>query len=109
VVLHVAATIPERFVAKSGARNRVDRIFIDYLRNGIGATTVAAFSARARPGLGVSMPLAWDELDGLRSAAQWTVANAAARLDDIASHDPWAGYSGTRQVITRAASRLMRG
>ncbi|SPA02553.1 ATP dependent DNA ligase [Cupriavidus taiwanensis] len=108
VVLHVAATLPQRFVAKSGARNRVGKIFIDYLRNGMGATTVAAFSARARPGLGVSIPVAWEELDTLTSAAQWTVANVEARLDALEAADPWADYADTRQAITRAASRLAR-
>jgi bifunctional non-homologous end joining protein LigD len=109
VVLHIAATIPQRFVAKSGARNRVGKIFIDYLRNGVGATTVAAFSARARPGQGVSIPIAWEELDELRSAAQWNVASVGPRLGELESHDPWAGYADTRQAITRAASRLARG
>ncbi|CAG2154579.1 Multifunctional non-homologous end joining protein LigD [Cupriavidus yeoncheonensis] len=108
VVLHMAHMIPARFVAKSGARNRVGKIFIDYLRNGVGATTVAAFSARARSGLGVSVPLAWDELDGLKGADQWTVANVAPRLDEIARHDPWEAYAGTRQTMTRAAARLAR-
>jgi bifunctional non-homologous end joining protein LigD len=55
-------TIPSRFVAKSGPSNRVGKLFVDYLRNGHGATTAAAFSARARPGLGVSMPIAWEDL-----------------------------------------------
>ncbi|QQX87180.1 DNA ligase D [Cupriavidus necator] len=108
VVRHVAKTIPQRFVAKSGPRNRVGKIFIDYLRNGVGATTVAAFSARARPGLGVSMPVWWEELDTLQGAAQWTVANAGPRLDALAADDPWADYAGTRQAITRAAARLAR-
>jgi len=87
-VQHLARTIPSRFVAKSGPTNRVGRIFVDYLRNGEGATTVAAFSARARPGLGVSMPLDWDELPDLKSASQWTIANARDRLG---SHplQPW--------------------
>jgi bifunctional non-homologous end joining protein LigD len=71
VVQHLAATIPSRFVAKSGASNRTGRIFVDYLRNGHGATTVAAYSARARPGLGVSMPVAWEELSSLKSGAHW--------------------------------------
>jgi bifunctional non-homologous end joining protein LigD len=57
----MAQTIPERLVAKSGGSNRVGRVFIDYLRNGHGQTTVAAFSARARRGLGVSMPVDWDK------------------------------------------------
>ncbi|WP_354686145.1 DNA ligase D [Cupriavidus necator] len=106
VVRHLAATIPQRFVAKSGARNRVGKIFIDYLRNGMGATTVAAFSARARPGLGVSIPVSWDELDTLQGAAQWSVANVDARLAALETDDPWADYADTRQAITRAAARL---
>jgi bifunctional non-homologous end joining protein LigD len=63
LVMHLAAVIPQRFVAKSGPKNRVGKIFVDYLRNGFGATTVSAWSLRARPGLGVSVPVAWDELD----------------------------------------------
>lgn len=50
IVAHLAKTIPSRFVAKSGAKNRIGKIFVDYHRNGHGATTAAAFSARARPG-----------------------------------------------------------
>ena len=70
IVVHLARTVPRRFVAKSGAKNRVGRIFIDYLRNGFGATTACAWSARARPGLGISVPVRWEELQAL----QWRVA-----------------------------------
>lgn len=80
VVAHMAKTIPQRFVAKSGGSNRVGRIFIDYLRNGHGQTTAAAFSARARPGLGVSVPVAWNALPTLTSGAQWTIATAREYL-----------------------------
>ena len=105
VVVHLARTVPQRFVAKSGPKNRVGRIFIDYLRNGRGSTTAAAFSARARPGLGVSMPLAWDELEGLKSASQWDITNAYARLKKQRV-DPWQDYRRTRQTIKRAAQKL---
>ncbi len=105
VVAHLARTIPDRFVAKSGPKNRIGRIFIDYLRNGRGSTTATAFSARARPGLGVSMPLAWKELEGLQSASQWTINNALARLQKQRS-DPWADYKRTRQTTKRAAQTL---
>ena len=47
--------LPERFTATSGPKNRVGKIFIDYLRNARGASTVAAYSVRARPGLPVSV------------------------------------------------------
>ena len=104
VVQHLAATVPGHFVAKSGPRNRVGRIFPDYLRNARGATTVAAFSARARPGLGVSVPVAWEELAQLTGGAHWTIANVHERL--AAGMDPWAGHVNTRQTIAEAAKAL---
>ena len=104
LVQHVAAVIPDRFVAKSGPKNRVGKIFIDYLRNGFGATTVCAWSARARPGMGVSVPIAWDELDALSGAAHWTVRNIAPRI--AVGNTPWAAYSGARQGLAAAMKAL---
>jgi hypothetical protein len=52
IVEHLTQGVPPRFVAKNGPSNRVGRIFIDYLGNGMGATTVCAWSIRARPGPG---------------------------------------------------------
>ncbi len=82
-------------MAKSGARNRVGRIFIDYLRNGFGATTVSrAWSARARPGMGVSVPMAWDELpERSQSGAQWTASPASIARPGPRATSPWAGYA----------------
>lgn len=105
VVAHMAHHIPDRFVVKSGPSNRVGKIFIDYLRNGHGATTVVAFSARARPGLGVSMPLHWDELDAVKAGNQWTIANAREHLS-FQKSDPWAGYAAARQPLGAAIKRL---
>ncbi|WP_341679349.1 DNA ligase D [Niveibacterium sp. SC-1] len=104
-VKHMSRVIPARFTATSGATNRVGRIFVDYLRNGEGATTVAAFSARARPGLGVSMPVAWEELEELKSGAQWTVRGARERLS-FQKVDPWAQYWKTKQTLATAMKRL---
>jgi bifunctional non-homologous end joining protein LigD len=98
VTLHMAQVLPQLFVAKSGPRNRVGKIFIDYLRNGQGQTTVAAFSARARPGLGVSMPVSWDQLDEIKGAAQWTVKTAREYLS-FQKVDPWADYWKSRQSL----------
>jgi bifunctional non-homologous end joining protein LigD len=105
LVQHLAKTIPSRFVAKSGASNRVGRIFVDYLRNGRSATTAAAFSARSRPGLGVSMPVSWDQLQSLKSGAQWTIATAREYLS-FQKSDPWASYWKSKQTLTRAMKML---
>jgi bifunctional non-homologous end joining protein LigD len=105
VVKHMAKTIPQRFVAKSGGSNRVGKIFIDYLRNGHGQTTAAAFSARSRPGLGVSMPVSWDQLAGLKSGAQWTIATAREYLSFEVT-DPWKDYWACRQSLGKAIKAL---
>ena len=104
IVEHLAATLPDRFVAKSGPKNRVGRIFVDYLRNGFGATTAAAWSARARPGLGVSVPCAWDELGALTSGDHWTIANVGERLEE--KSDPWAAYGRKKGSLADVARKL---
>lgn len=91
IVQRLAGTAPRVFVARSGAQNRVGRVFADYLRNGFGATTVAAWSARARPGMGISVPLAWDELSSLTQSAHWSVTNARTRLSE--ANIPWNDYA----------------
>lgn len=104
IVQHLATTLPQRFAAKSGPRNRVGKIFIDYLRNGFGATTVAAWSARARPGLGVSVPIEWSELDSLASSSHWTLANIESRLD--IGNSPWKAYPNSAQSLASAMKIL---
>jgi len=105
VVAHLAKTIPARFVARSGGANRIGRIYVDYLRNGHGQTTAAAFSARARPGLGVSMPVAWEQLMVLKGGAQWTIATAREYLS-FEQRDPWAEYWTTRQTLVQGMKTL---
>jgi bifunctional non-homologous end joining protein LigD len=105
IVQHLAKTIPQRFVARSGGANRVGKIFVDYLRNGHGQTTAAAFSARSRPGLGVSMPVAWDQLSQLKSGAQWTIQTAREYLS-FEQVDPWAGYWTKRQTLAAGMKKL---
>lgn len=104
-VKHMAKVIPTRFVAIAGGRNRVGKIFIDYLRNGHAQTTAAALSARARPGLGVSMPVSWDQLSKLKSGAQWTISTAREYLS-FQKADPWAEYWGRRQSLASALKTL---
>ena len=106
VVQHLARTIPQRFVAKSGPKNRVGKIFVDYLRNGLGATTASAWTARARPGMGVSVPVAWNELGKLTSGAHWTVQSVEQRLR--IGNGPWQGYATAAVSLTVAMKALAR-
>ncbi len=104
IVQHLASVIPERFVAKSGPRNRVGKIFPDYLRNGFGATTVCAWSVRARPGMGVSVPVAWDELDELAGSAHWDARNIGERL--ATGNSPWEAYEKSRATLSGAMKAM---
>ncbi len=98
LVNHMAGLFPDRLSAVSGPKNRVGRIFIDYLRNGKGATTVAAYSLRARESLPVSVPIWREELSQLKGANQWNIGNLHTRLAQV--EDPWAEMGKTRQSIT---------
>lgn len=105
IVQHMAGLFPERLSAVSGPKNRVGRIFIDYLRNSKGATTVCAYSIRAREGLPVSVPIHREELTTLKGANQWTLRNLGERLSENA--DPWAGYAQVRQSISKDLRRRL--
>lgn len=105
VVKHMARVIPSKFVAVMGGKNRVGKIFIDYLRNGHGQTTACAFSARSRPGMGVSMPVGWEQLTELKGGAQWTIATAREYLS-FQQLDPWHGFWRKRQSISKGLQTL---
>ncbi len=99
IVTHMAKLLPERFSAVSGPKNRVGRIFIDYLRNGLGATTICAYAARTREGLPVSVPLFREEVEEIKGADQWNVRNVHERLAEVGD-EPWTDMKKTRQSIT---------
>jgi len=107
IAQHMAQLMPAQFSAVSGPKNRVGKIFIDYLRNGRGATSVAAYSLRAREGLPVSVPIHREELDDLKGANQWNIRNLFQRLDELVDDDPWAALPSTRQNITAQMRRRL--
>lgn len=92
----VVASAPDRYTATVTKSKRVGRIFIDYLRNGRGATAIASWSVRARPGASVAVPVTWEGLPGLGSGDVFSVAEARRRL---AGPDAWAGFEGVRQRL----------
>lgn len=106
IAQHMATTLPDYFSAKMGKQNRRDKIFVDYLRNNRGSSTVSAFSLRARPGMGASVPIDWDELPTTTSGDQWNIFNLHERLDGL-KKDPWRDYPKTRQRITAAMKKRL--
>ncbi|MGD9657990.1 MAG: non-homologous end-joining DNA ligase, partial [Methylocystis sp.] len=82
---------PDRFVSTIAKSKRRGKILVDYLRNQRGATAVAPYSTRARPGAPVSLPLAWEELSPAIGSAYFTIAKTLARLDSM-TNDPWADF-----------------
>ncbi|SEE30033.1 ATP-dependent DNA ligase LigD phosphoesterase module /ATP-dependent DNA ligase LigD polymerase module [Rhizobiales bacterium GAS191] len=96
----MAADSPGRYVTNMAKSQRKGRIFLDYLRNGRGATAVAAFSTRARPGAAISTPLSWDELSAVK-ADHYRLDNIVRRLDAL-KRDPWEGFFSLRQRLPAA-------
>ena len=95
---------PQKYLAVSTKAKRKGRIFIDYLRNGRGATAVAPYSTRARAGAPVATPITWTELEGGIHPDQLTVETLPRRLSSL-KHDPWDGIAKLKQTLPRPAKK----
>ena len=100
----VARADPRRYLTSMAKAERKGRIFIDYLRNIRGATSVAAYSTRAVPQGTMSVPLGWDELSSRITSDHFTIANLPERLAGLTA-DPWAAYWRSRQSLPSEAAR----
>ena len=103
---HLARTLPDQFTATMVKTRRRGKIFVDYLRNGRGATAVAPYSLRARPGATVATPLAWEEVTPRLKPASFNLSSVLRRIDR--DKDPWAGYGKLRQPLTAAVRRALK-
>jgi bifunctional non-homologous end joining protein LigD len=97
--LAMAADEPHRFTAALAKARRTNRIFIDYLRNGRGATWVVPYSTRAREGATVSMPLSWEELTPRLDPTAFHLRGVLAK--GLPRRDPWKGLADVRQALPR--------
>ena len=91
---------PKRYLIKASKAARRGKIFVDWLRNTRGATFIAPWSTRARPGAPVSAPIGWDDLSRVRAGDQFRVENAVA-LANRRRSDPWASLLKARQHLPR--------
>jgi bifunctional non-homologous end joining protein LigD len=100
----IVHSAPTRYVATMSKAQRKGKIFIDFFRNMRGATFIAPYSTRARPGAPVAVPLAWEELSPKLAGDHFNLRNVPERLERL-KHDPWASLNRTRQTLTMAVLR----
>ena len=96
----LSAKAPGNFVTVSTLAKRKGKIFLDYLRNGRGATAISSYSIRAKPGATISVPLAWEELSPKTDPERFTPAAVIARLKKL-KRDPWEDFYKSKQAITK--------
>jgi bifunctional non-homologous end joining protein LigD len=101
----MAEAHPAEFVATAAKKVRSGKIYLDYLRNGRGATAVASYSLRARKGAPVAVPLRWEDLGKLTSGADFTIHSVPKRLARL-KKDPWEGIDSLRQGLDDVMSQL---
>lgn len=98
VAERLSGEAPSRFVSVAAKAQRPGRIFIDWMRNTRGATSVAPWSARARPGAGVSVPVAWSQLGRVTAGDHWTIPSI---MKGRLPADAWREMDGARQRLTK--------
>jgi len=101
----VAQAHPLEFIATATKAQRGGKIYLDYLRNSRGATSVASYSLRARSGAPVAMPLRWSELGKLKSGHDFDIRSTPTRLARLRS-DPWAGIDDVQQNLDDIMAKL---
>jgi bifunctional non-homologous end joining protein LigD len=100
-VLDMEKAKPSLYLSKMTKSARAGKIYLDYLRNERGATSVAAYSPRARPGGAVSVPLLWSELKS-DERPRFRVAEFTQWRGRLRS-DPWKGMAGLTQRLAAGA------
>ena len=94
----MAAHSPKTYVATMSKAKRKNRIFIDWLRNARGATSVASWSLRARAGAPVAVPLRWEELGRIKRPEAYDLSTAMHRAARLKS-DPWPRFDQLDQTL----------
>jgi bifunctional non-homologous end joining protein LigD len=107
VAFAMNADDPKRYVAKMTKSLRTGKIFVDYLRNSLEQTSVAAYSTRAREGAPVSVPVTWEELGRTKGGNQYTVLNLGKRLAGL-KQDPWQNIGRVKQQLPDARTLRKR-
>jgi len=91
---------PDRYTATLSKKARTGKIFVDYLRNGRGSTTVAPYSSRAKKGAPVSMPVTWPEIEAGLAPNAFPIGDKTT-LKQLAKADPWADFFKVGKALSQ--------
>lgn len=91
---------PDRYTATLSKKARTGKIFVDYLRNGRGSTTVAPYSSRAKKGATVSMPVTWPEIEKGLAPNAFPLGDETT-LSGLKKADPWKDFFKLGKVLKR--------
>ena len=98
LAFQLVANNPTRYTAHLSKKVREKKIFVDYLRNGYGATAVVPYSLRAKAMSAVALPLEWDEVKRTKGAQEFSLKKALRKIKTRKS-DPWKGMLKLQQKI----------
>jgi bifunctional non-homologous end joining protein LigD len=102
----MAADSPDDYIATSSKAKRHGKVYVDYLRNAEGATSIASYSTRARSGAPVATPLAWEELTARLRPDQYNVSNILDRLAKL-KVDRWEDFASIKQSLTKSVLKKL--
>ena len=97
---------PDKFVSVASKAQRPGKVFVDWLRNTRGATSVAPWSMRARASAGVSVPVPWSRLRSITAGDQYTIMSLSRGKLPA---DAWTDIGQVRQRLTKQTLAMLTG
>ena len=108
IAIRMATRQPQEFVDTASKAKRAGKIYVDYLRNARGATSIANYSLRARANAPVATPLRWEELSKIEGSDTFTIRSLPRRLSRLRK-DPWENIGSVKQTLSAAMKKLEVG
>jgi bifunctional non-homologous end joining protein LigD len=104
ICAQMASDSPKKYLDSMSKKDRVGRIFLDYLRNDRTSTAVAVLSPRARPGAPVSMPIHWKEVKATLKPERFHIRSGPELLE---KSTPWADYERAARSLSEAIGKMI--